>query len=223
MIIRTKNPNELRKTLQSLGIKCLVADDHVAIIESDYEKFKRMKRIRKKHEQKSFFTSFGYSLMKNCGLKSRLLMNLFFWGDNKLCSRLDILLAKQQVQVIDHWVKLDSDFIKYFPEAANKDDWSLFGWAIKNYGVDTCTDKIKWMHEHGKTHPIINPKGLFRMALVKDYQPSAFVKAKMHGDEKARRAIENGRRRAEEWEKMVANFDYDVASASLQELIEKLG
>ena len=116
-----------------------------------------------------------------------------------------------------------SEFIKYFPEAMNGNDWGLFGWAARDYGVDTCEAKIQWMREYGRTNPINNPKGLFRMALRNDYQPSAFIRAKMHGDEKARRAIEHGRRRAEEWREMVENFDYDTASASLQKLIDTIG
>ena len=42
-----------------------------AVTTDDKELAAKIKSIRAKYEQKSFFTSFGYGLMKNCGLKSK--------------------------------------------------------------------------------------------------------------------------------------------------------
>jgi hypothetical protein len=116
-----------------------------------------------------------------------------------------------------------SEFLKLFPEARdNNDDWKFFGWVTKEYGVDICLGKIKYMREHRRHHTICNPKGFLRMALVRDYQIPASIAAKIHGDERAKLAIERSRRESEEWRRHVASFDYDAAQAACQKILDML-
>jgi hypothetical protein len=104
----------------------------------------------------------------------------------------------------------------------DNDDWPLFGWAAKSYGIDTCLDKLRLLGEYRKGRPINNPKGMFRMALVNDYQLPARTVARIRAEEAARKAIEESQRRSEEWSETVANFDYNAATVALQKLMETL-
>ncbi len=78
------------------------------------------------------------------------------------------------------------------------------------------------MKEHRKRHAIANPKGFFRTALVEDYQVPAFIAAKLKADERARREKERFQRESEQWDAVVANFNYESAMASLQKLLDTL-
>jgi hypothetical protein len=78
------------------------------------------------------------------------------------------------------------------------------------------------MKEHRKQHSITNPKGFFRTALVKDFQPPASIVAKLKADERAKRESERCRKESEEWQQMTANFNYGSAAASLQKLLDSL-
>jgi len=113
-------------------------------------------------------------------------------------------------------------FFSLFPDTKADDDWKFFGWVAKTYGLDTCLAKLDYMKEHRKQHSITNPKGFFRTALVKDFQPPAFVLAKLKADEAARREKERCRKESEEWRSMTAGFSYETASASLRKLLDTL-
>ena len=113
-------------------------------------------------------------------------------------------------------------FFSIFPETREKDDWQFFGWIAKEYGLDICLEKLNYMKEHYKQHEITNPKGFFRMALVKDYQLPAFILAKIKADENARREKELCQKESEEWREMTASFNYEGAMASLNQLLETL-
>ena len=114
------------------------------------------------------------------------------------------------------------EFSSLFPEALEEDDWPLFGWAVKNYGLDTCMSKLEWMREFQKANAISNPKGLFRMSLAKDYQPSAWIAAKMKADRRAELASERSRKELDEWGKHVEDFNFEAATVSLQRLLDAL-
>ncbi len=113
-------------------------------------------------------------------------------------------------------------FFSIFPESQVDNDWAFFGWTAKTYGVEVCMEKLDYMGEHRKQHPITNPKGFFRSALDKDYQPPASIATKIKADEGARRAIERSQREREEWDKTVSDFNYESAAASIQKLLDTL-
>ena len=113
-------------------------------------------------------------------------------------------------------------FSKLFSESAEEGDWGYFGYLTRTYGVEACASKLNYMSEHRKSHPIINPKGFLRRALECDYQPPAFIVAKIKADEAARVAGEHSRRAAQEWEGRIQEFDYEAAAASLQSLLDTL-
>jgi hypothetical protein len=113
-------------------------------------------------------------------------------------------------------------FLSLFPEAQAEDDWQFFGWLAREYGLEACLGKLDYMKEHRKRHGITNPKGFFRTALARDFQPPAFIMAKLKADERAKREIERCQRESEEWRKMTASFNYELATASLQKLLDSL-
>lgn len=108
------------------------------------------------------------------------------------------------------------------PKTKADDDWQFFGWVAKEYGLEACLAKLDYMKEHRKQHSITNPKGFFRTALVKDFQPPAFIVAKLKADEAAEREKERCRRKSEEWRQMTTNFNYGSAAVSLQKLLDSL-
>ncbi len=113
-------------------------------------------------------------------------------------------------------------FLSLFPEAKADDDWQFFGWIAKEYGIEACLAKLDYMKEHRKQHSITNPKGFFRTALSRDFQPPAFIVAKLRADEAAERAKERCRKKSEEWQQITTNFNYESAMASLQKLLDGL-
>ena len=113
-------------------------------------------------------------------------------------------------------------FLSLFPETKADDDWQFFGWVAKEYGLETCLAKLDYMKEHRKQHSIANPKGFFRTALVRNFQPTAFVVAKLKADEQAKRAKEKSQKESEEWQQRTTNFNYGAATASLQKLLDNL-
>ncbi len=113
-------------------------------------------------------------------------------------------------------------FLSLFPENKADDDWQFFGWVAKEYGLEACLAKLDYMKEHHRQHSIINPKGFFRTALVKDFQPPAFIVAKLKADEVAKHEKERCRRKSEEWRQMTTDFNYGSAAASLQKLLDSL-
>ena len=113
-------------------------------------------------------------------------------------------------------------FLSIFPEARAEDDWAFFGWAASTYGLEACLEKLNYMIEHRKQHSITNPKGFFRFALERDYQPAKSIAAKIRADEQARREKERFQRESEEWDKMAANFNYESAMASVQKILDML-
>ncbi len=113
-------------------------------------------------------------------------------------------------------------FLSLFPETRAGDDWQFFGWATKTYGFEVCISKLDYMKEHRKLHSITNPKGFFRTALARDFQPPAFIVAKLKADGKAEREIERCRKENQAWERRVAEFSYEKAAASLQKLLDTL-
>ena len=120
----------------------------------------------------------------------------------------------------------------YFPKSActkvskrlwnSADDWQFLGWIAKEYGLEACPAKLDYMNEHRKRHSITNPRGFLRTALVKDFQPPAFIVAKLKADESAKRESERCRKESEEWRQMTADFSYESAAASLQKLLDSL-
>lgn len=114
-------------------------------------------------------------------------------------------------------------FLSIFPEARDDDDWGFFGWVARDFGLEACLEKLNYMAEHRKQHTITNPKGFFRMALVKDYQLPARAVAKIKADERARRSVERARKERKEWDKKVASFNYESAMASVQNILDMLG
>ncbi|MFC1717273.1 hypothetical protein ACFL6S_26670, partial [Candidatus Poribacteria bacterium] len=90
------------------------------------------------------------------------------------------------------------------------------------YGLEACLAKLDYMKEHRKQHSITNPKGFFRTALVKDFQPPMFIVAKLKADESAKREKERCRKKSEEWRQITTNFNYGSATASLQKLLDSL-
>ena len=114
------------------------------------------------------------------------------------------------------------EFLKLFPDAAQDDDWPLFGWAVSTYGADMCLDKLRLLCEYRKQHEVGNPKGMFRMALTRDYQPSKGVRARLRAEEAAKAARERSCRESAEWEDRVQAFSYESAAASLSKLMEAL-
>ena len=113
-------------------------------------------------------------------------------------------------------------FFSLFPEAKADDDWQFFGWLAKKYGLEACLIKLEYMKEHRKQHKITNPKGFFRTALIRDFQPPAFILAKLKADEAAEREKKRCRRKSEEWRQITTNFNYGSAAASLQKLLDNL-
>jgi len=113
-------------------------------------------------------------------------------------------------------------FLSIFPENKADDDWQFFGWVAREYGLDVCLAKLDYMKEHRKQHNITNPKGFFRTALVRDFQPPAFVVAKLKANEKAKRAKEKSQKESEEWRQRTTNFNYEASAASLQKLLDNL-
>ena len=113
-------------------------------------------------------------------------------------------------------------FYSLFPEARADDDWQFFGWVAKEYGLEACTTKLDYMKEHRKQCSITNPKGFFRTALVRDFQPPAFLVAKLKADERAKREIERCEKENERWRQITTNFNYESAAASLQKLMDSL-
>lgn len=109
-----------------------------------------------------------------------------------------------------------------FPEAQEDDDYPFYGWCIKTYGLRNILDRLAWIREYRRYHPILNPKGLLRMALVKDYHPSAKIAAKLHADQVAKAEALRFRQECYEKEKEIANYDYEAAQRHLQELLESL-
>ena len=107
-------------------------------------------------------------------------------------------------------------------KARDNDDWTFFGWAAKAYGLEACLAKLNYMKESQKRHNITNPKGFFRFALEKDYRLPAFIAAKIKADAAARKEKERCQREAKEWDKKVANFKYEPATASVQKILNML-
>ncbi len=120
--------------------------------------------------------------------------------------------------------KLQPAFVRFETEPGEQAqmDWSDFGWVAKEYGLEACLAKIDYMKEHRKQHSITNPKGFFRTALVRDFQPPAFIVAKIKADEVAKREKERCRRKREEWRQITTNCNYGSATASLQKLLDSL-
>jgi len=115
-----------------------------------------------------------------------------------------------------------NNFNNLFPEAQEDDDYPFYGWLIKTYGLQNILDRLAWMREYRKWHPILNPKGLLRMALVNDYVPSVKIEAKLRADQVAMAEAQRFRQECQEREKEIANFDYEAAQRNLQELLESL-
>ncbi len=57
---------------------------------------------------------------------------------------------------------------------------------------------------------------------MKDFQPPAFIVAKLKADERAKRESERCRKESEEWRQMTAKFNHESAAASLQKLLDSL-
>ena len=113
-------------------------------------------------------------------------------------------------------------FSNSFSESITDSDWSYFGYLTSTYGVDTCIDKINYMCEHRRRHPITNPKGFLRRALEYDYTPPAFILAKIKADRAAKLALERSRKESQEWRTMVQQFDYEASMAALNKLMVTL-
>ena len=113
-------------------------------------------------------------------------------------------------------------FLSLFPESKADDDWQFFGWITKQYGLEACLAKLDYMKEHRKQHSITNPKGFFRTALVRDFQPTAFIMTKLKADKAAKREKERCEQKSVEWRQITANFNYGSATASVQKLLDSL-
>ncbi len=83
--------------------------------------------------------------------------------------------------------------------------------------------KLEYMREHRKQNSLTNPKGFFRTALVKDFQPPAFIVAKLKADERAEREMERCRKKNKEWRQMTTNFNYESAMSACQKILDLLG
>jgi len=113
-------------------------------------------------------------------------------------------------------------FSDLFPGTGTEGDYGFWGYLAKTYGIDRCMDKINYMGEHRRHHPINNPKGFLRRALECNYSPPLSIVAKLKADESARRATERSRMEAQEWEARVQSHDYEASTAELQKLMATL-
>ncbi len=113
-------------------------------------------------------------------------------------------------------------FLSIFPETKAEDDWRFFGWAIKEYGLETCMDKLNYMKEHRKKHRIANPKGFFRFSLEKDYQVPKFISEKIKADKRAELSCQKTKDMIAEMEATKANINYEAGAMALQNIIDML-
>ena len=114
------------------------------------------------------------------------------------------------------------EFFKIFPETRTDKDWAFFGWAVKNYGLETCLDKIDYMKEHKKRYVINNPKGFLRSALEKNYNPPKFVSEKIKADKRAELSHQKTLNMIAEMETTKANMNYEAGAMALQNIIDML-
>ena len=124
--------------------------------------------------------------------------------------------TRQQVATVRY------KFNSIFSDTVDKEDWSLFGWAVNTYGAEVCLDKLQLLCEYRKTNKVDNPHGLFRTSLTKDYQPTKWVQTKLRAEESARLAIERSRKESQESRSRVSNFDYGSSMTALNKLMETL-
>jgi len=116
-------------------------------------------------------------------------------------------------------------FFNLFPEVVDDSNTRKFiGWATKTYGMDLCLSKLDYMREYGKLNKIVNPQGLFRVALVKDYQPSKWVNDVIKAKKKAELAYQHGQTlmtKMEQWKEQAV--DWEAGQAALNNMIAMLG
>ena len=116
-------------------------------------------------------------------------------------------------------------FFNLFPEVTDDSDTRKFiGWATKTYGMDLCLSKLDYMREYGKLNKIGNPQGLFRVALVKDYQSSKWINDVIKSRKKAELAYEHGQSiitEMEQWKEQAV--DWEAGQAALNNMIAMLG
>ena len=113
-------------------------------------------------------------------------------------------------------------FLSIFPETKAEDDWKFFGWAVKEYGLETCMDNLNYMKEHRKKHPITNPKGFFRSSLEKDYQVPKFISEKIKADKRAELSCQKTKDMIAEMEATKANINYEAGAMALQKIMDML-
>lgn len=115
-----------------------------------------------------------------------------------------------------------NQFTSIFPDTKEDGDLGFFGWAVKNYGLDVCIDKISYMKEHKKRHPIVNPKGFLRFALEKDYQAPKFIFEKIKADKRAELAYQHSQTMLAEMEVQKANMNYEAGAIALKNIMAML-
>ena len=114
------------------------------------------------------------------------------------------------------------NFLSNFPETKAEDDWKFFGWAVKEYDLEVCMDRLNYMKEYRKKHPIANPKGFFRSALQKNYTPSKFISEKIKGDKRAELSHQKTRNLVAEMEAAKDNMNYEAGAMALKNIIDML-
>jgi len=114
------------------------------------------------------------------------------------------------------------NFINLFPEAKGDTIWRFMGWAVASYGQDKCIEKLEYMREYRKLHPIVNPAGLFRVALVKDYQPSRWITGMIKARRKADAEYQRSQAMLADMEAAKANVNWEVGQAALRNIMAML-
>jgi len=114
------------------------------------------------------------------------------------------------------------NFIKLFPEAKGDTLWRFVGWCVSTYGQDKCVEKLDYLREYRKLHPIANPAGLFRVALVKDYQPTRWITGMIKARRKAEAEYQRSQALLAEMEAAKANVNWEAGQAALANIIAML-
>ena len=114
------------------------------------------------------------------------------------------------------------NFTSLFPEAKGDNTWRFIGWAVASYGQDKCIEKLEYLREYRKLHPIVNPAGLFRVALVKDYQPSRWITGMIKARRKAEAEYQKGQAMLADMEAAKANVNWEAGQAALANIMKIL-
>ena len=114
------------------------------------------------------------------------------------------------------------NFTNLFPEAKGDTLWRFMGWCVSTYGQDKCIEKLEYLREYRKLHPIVNPAGLFRVALIEDYQPSRWIIGMIKARRKAEAEYQRSQAMLAEMEAAKANVNWEAGQAALRNIMAML-